>query len=302
MHMLAAAGRSEHDLECGAQTPSNREVADELLLEGIEPRRDPQQLLGQARRVHLRRRAPRRGGRRLRRPRPSGAARGDGDPVGDDRHAARRPRARRRRLLDPDLRDPARPPRARLRPVRHGDRTVARRGRRRRGGCSMRARRSLSWSRDGTGSTPTRSPAFGGRLIVKGGAEGVYCAGFPEAGLGVAIKCDDGAGRASEVVMAAAIDALLPLTDAERAGFAHRLTPPVMNRPRREGRRDQARRRHRRGAARRRAADGQLTRLRSISRLREFLARRSWRGRPTRSPPSACRRSRPCWRPRSGCR
>jgi L-asparaginase II len=69
-----------------------------------------------------------------------------------------------------------------------------------------------------------------GRLIVKGGAEGVYCAGFPESGLGVAIKCDDGAGRAAETVMAAVIDALLPLNAGEREAFADRLTPPILNR------------------------------------------------------------------------
>jgi len=31
---------------------------------------------------------------------------------------------------------------------------------------------------------------FGERVFVKGGAEGVYCAGFPDLGLGVALKCD----------------------------------------------------------------------------------------------------------------
>ena len=39
--------------------------------------------------------------------------------------------------------------------------------------------------------------------VLKIGAEGVYCAALPEQGLGVAIKCDDGASRAAEVVMAA---------------------------------------------------------------------------------------------------
>jgi L-asparaginase II len=40
------------------------------------------------------------------------------------------------------------------------------------------------------------------RIFVKGGAEGVYCAALPEQGLGIAVKCDDGAGRAAEVIMA----------------------------------------------------------------------------------------------------
>ena len=31
-----------------------------------------------------------------------------------------------------------------------------------------------------------------GRIFVKVGAEGVYCAAVPELGLGIALKCDDG--------------------------------------------------------------------------------------------------------------
>jgi L-asparaginase II len=71
---------------------------------------------------------------------------------------------------------------------------------------------------------------FGRRLFVKGGAEGVQCAAFPEIGLGVAIKCDDGAGRAAEVLVAAAIDALLPMSTGERARFADWLNPPILTR------------------------------------------------------------------------
>ena len=35
------------------------------------------------------------------------------------------------------------------------------------------------------------------RVFVKTGAEGVFCAAVPAYGLGVALKCDDGAGRAA---------------------------------------------------------------------------------------------------------
>ena len=42
----------------------------------------------------------------------------------------------------------------------------------------------------------------GGRALVKTGAEGVYCGALTEAGLGIALKIDDGTGRAAEVVMA----------------------------------------------------------------------------------------------------
>jgi len=58
---------------------------------------------------------------------------------------------------------------------------------------------------------------IGERVFCKVGAEGVYCAAFPERGLGVAIKMDDGnTARAAEVAMAALIEALARLDDDER--------------------------------------------------------------------------------------
>jgi L-asparaginase II len=63
-----------------------------------------------------------------------------------------------------------------------------------------------------------------GALFVKTGAEGVFCAAFPESGLGVALKCDDGASRASEAVMAAVITAFVRHADD---AFEAR---PVLNR------------------------------------------------------------------------
>jgi L-asparaginase II len=45
--------------------------------------------------------------------------------------------------------------------------------------------------------------AFGAAVFSKGGAEGVHCAALPELGLGLAVKCDDGATRAAQVMMAA---------------------------------------------------------------------------------------------------
>lgn len=45
--------------------------------------------------------------------------------------------------------------------------------------------------------------AMGGRAAVKTGAEGVFVAILPEAGLGVALKIEDGAARASEAAIAA---------------------------------------------------------------------------------------------------
>ena len=46
---------------------------------------------------------------------------------------------------------------------------------------------------------------LGARAFTKSGAEGVFCAALPEAGLGLAVKADDGAGRAAQVMIAALI-------------------------------------------------------------------------------------------------
>lgn len=47
-----------------------------------------------------------------------------------------------------------------------------------------------------------------GSLFVKFGAEGVYCAGVPAAGRGIALKVEDGARRASEPALLGVLDAL----------------------------------------------------------------------------------------------
>ncbi|MGD0189281.1 MAG: asparaginase [Rhizomicrobium sp.] len=58
-----------------------------------------------------------------------------------------------------------------------------------------------------------------GRAAVKTGAEGVFAGIIPERGLGVALKIDDGAGRASETTIAMLLDGLklLGRDDAARA-------------------------------------------------------------------------------------
>lgn len=67
------------------------------------------------------------------------------------------------------------------------------------------------WHVAGTGRFCTEiMRAFGTRVFAKTGAEGVYCAALPEQGLGIAVKCDDGAGRAAEVMAAATLSRLLP--------------------------------------------------------------------------------------------
>jgi L-asparaginase II len=71
---------------------------------------------------------------------------------------------------------------------------------------------------------------LGERVCCKVGAEGVYCAALPEAGLGIAIKCDDGNNaRACEVVMAAVIEALVRLDDDERRFMGGRSSLTLRN-------------------------------------------------------------------------
>ena len=62
------------------------------------------------------------------------------------------------------------------------------------------------------------------RAFVKTGAEGVYCGCIPHANIGIALKCDDGAGRAAETAMAsllASLDVWTPEEKKKLEGFAH---------------------------------------------------------------------------------
>jgi L-asparaginase II len=61
-----------------------------------------------------------------------------------------------------------------------------------------------------------------GQVLVKSGAEGVYCGAFPEQGLGFALKIDDGARRGADAVMVRLISRLYPA--AQSLGPDPRLT------------------------------------------------------------------------------
>jgi L-asparaginase II len=83
----------------------------------------------------------------------------------------------------------------------------------------------------GTGRYDTEMlETFGKRLFVKGGAEGVICAALPDLGLGIAIKADDGSGRATEPLLSAVIDALLPMDERERTIVAARRVQGIKSR------------------------------------------------------------------------
>jgi L-asparaginase II len=49
-----------------------------------------------------------------------------------------------------------------------------------------------------------------GTVLMKAGAEGVYCGALPERGLGFALKIDDGAKRAAEAVVVQLIGRFYP--------------------------------------------------------------------------------------------
>lgn len=73
----------------------------------------------------------------------------------------------------------------------------------------------------GTGAFDTGAmTAFGGRLVVKIGAEGVFCGALRDKGIGFALKCDDGNMVAAEAMVAALLNEMAEPNEAE-AAFLH---------------------------------------------------------------------------------
>jgi len=94
-----------------------------------------------------------------------------------------------------------------------------------RGACAQKP-----WYVAGTGRFCTEiMRLLGARVLVKTGAEGVFCGALPELGLGIAVKCDDGAGRAAEAIMAVLIARFLPLSDQEHVAVARFAQPTLRN-------------------------------------------------------------------------
>lgn len=69
-----------------------------------------------------------------------------------------------------------------------------------------------------------------GRIFVKSGAEGVFCAALPELGLGIALKCDDGAERSSAAMAASVLAQLLKSDEALSARLDELARPAVTSR------------------------------------------------------------------------
>ena len=70
---------------------------------------------------------------------------------------------------------------------------------------------------------------LGEDVMLKLGAEGVYCGAIPALGLGIALKCDDGTIRAAEVMMAAVLKKFLKNDKVQSADFAAHASPVLKN-------------------------------------------------------------------------
>lgn len=68
------------------------------------------------------------------------------------------------------------------------------------------------------------------RVLVKTGAEGVFCAALPEAGFGIALKCTDGATRAAEAMLTAILIELDVINESEQTRLQNRVHPTIKNR------------------------------------------------------------------------
>ena len=68
-----------------------------------------------------------------------------------------------------------------------------------------------------------------GKVIAKTGAEGMYMAAVPARGLGIALKIEDGAARAAEVTLASLLARYADFDDAQRTRLDTLLTPPIQN-------------------------------------------------------------------------
>jgi L-asparaginase II len=70
---------------------------------------------------------------------------------------------------------------------------------------------------------------LGARVFIKSGAEGVFCAALPEAGLGLAVKADDGAGRAAQVMIAALLRRFVNFDEEIAARLGRLVSPRLFN-------------------------------------------------------------------------
>ena len=71
--------------------------------------------------------------------------------------------------------------------------------------------------------------ALPGRTVAKGGAEGLECLGLPERALGVAVKCEDGAGRGAGPAVIALLEQLGIAGQTDRGRLESLRSPRLRN-------------------------------------------------------------------------
>jgi L-asparaginase II len=82
----------------------------------------------------------------------------------------------------------------------------------------------------GTGKFDTQVMTWlGDRAFVKTGAEGVYCAALPDQGLGIAVKCNDGATRGAQVIMGTLLLRFLDITGEAGEAISSLAQPELHN-------------------------------------------------------------------------
>jgi L-asparaginase II len=81
----------------------------------------------------------------------------------------------------------------------------------------------------GTGRACTAIMTASPEILVKTGAEGVYAAALPSRGLGIALKVEDGAGRAASVALLALLDGLGAIDEPACAALAELARPKLRN-------------------------------------------------------------------------
>lgn len=83
---------------------------------------------------------------------------------------------------------------------------------------------------DGTGGLAVAIMQVAGEKVrLKPGAEGVFCVSLPKLGLGIALKIEDGAGRAADVAIISLLDRLGCFTAEERMALHPFLAPKIKN-------------------------------------------------------------------------
>ncbi len=91
------------------------------------------------------------------------------------------------------------------------------------------AMRAHPWAVGGTARFSSALMEAAPHLVSKGGAEGLECVGWPERGLGLAVKCEDGANRAVPPAVIALLEHLGALDAAARAKLEPWARPPLHN-------------------------------------------------------------------------